>query len=358
MKLLSSSFGSSTTLILGAIIIANNAASNTTMSVNAEAAPTTFSAGQVALVGGDLDCLGLVSDYYDNGVGDEEDATRLLFLTCQTEEHQLLGVPMVDTEWIQSKMASGELKSGETRLQFPIGTLVNDYMLDQAPILVNSFDQHDGVSHNDRQDERRLSRTRRTGNYTMAMIRVSSDGAGKSTTPTTAILQSEVLSDNEINVRTQMSACSFGQFNLEPATGNGLDGGVATVATTVNPGSGNIADNAAYQQFLVYMNDILDKLFDQNGARNPADFVMLCLPPDTMMGTDAIGYFNSYLTVYNSNVCTFLSFAVHEFGHNLDLNHASDTRFTPRSNSEYADQVGYVSKNNDNKIGPACAFCQ
>lgn len=303
--------------------------------------PTTFSAGQVASVGG-LDCLGLVSDY--DGASD---GVIRLFLTCLTDEYQLLGVPLVDTTWIQDKISTGELKSGETRLRFPSGTTVNDYMLDQEPILVNTYkDDIDATRHRrTRYDhhQRHLTRYRRTGNYTLAIIRISSDGAGKTTTPTTATLQNEVLSDANVNVRTQFSLCSFHQFNLEPATGNGLDGGVATVSTTVHPGSGNIANYDDYQQFLAYINDILDQLFDQNGARNPADFVMLCLPPDTMAGTDAIGYFNSYLTVYNSNACTAVSFAIHEIGHNLDLHHASDTLFTPRNNAEYADQVGYVS---------------
>ena len=310
-------------------------ASTLTVGANNEI-PATFSAGQVASVGG-LECLGLVSDY--DGASDGE---IRLFLTCLTDEYQLLGVPVVDTLWIQDKIATGELKSGETRLQFPLDTQVNDYMLDQEPILINVYaDMESKADPSVRM--RHLTRFRRTGNYTLAIIRISSDGAGGSTSPTTETLQNEVMSDANVNVRTQFSACSFDQFNLEPATGNGLDGGVATVSTTVDPGTGNLSNTASYNQFLAYMNDILDQLFAQNGARNPADFVMLCLPPGTMAGSDAIGYFNSYLTVFNSNVCTSVSFAIHEIGHNLDLHHASDALFTPKNNAEYADQVGYVS---------------
>lgn len=264
-----------------------------------------------------LECVGVVSDY-DGAV---DGATRLL-LTCFTDDYQLLGVPTVDTAWIQKQTVDGNLRSGETLLRFPTGTLVHNYMIDGVPTLINDNGNSTSTVQRARSFHRELTAARKIGNWSLAIVRVGLDGAGKSTTSSTASLQEEVLSINDVNVRTQLSKCSYGQFNLYPASGNSLSVGVATVNTTLNPGAGNLDNQASYSQFLAYLNDLLNELSAQNGARNPADFVMLCLPPDTMAGTDAIGYFNSYLTVYNSRVCTFSSFHIHEIGHNLNLHHA------------------------------------
>jgi len=287
-------------------------------------------------------CTAVVSDY--DGT---EDGVIELHLHCATPEKLLLGVSQATSDWIKDMVITGNLISGETQLQFPAGTVLDNYMLNEMPEVINS----DSNIYNDNK-MRRLNPSK--GDFTVTMVRISSDGAGKSTSVSTSTIKSEVLSTNQVNIMTQLKACSHDQFTLTPASGTGFDGGVTTIATASNPGTGNLSTD--YNTFLAYLNSILEQLRIKHGNAQAADFVMLCLPPGTITGTDAIGYFGYFLTVFNSEVCTSLSYNIHEVGHNINLNHASDTIFTPNNGSEYADQIGYMGFSYSDMHAPQMCF--
>jgi len=309
-----------------------------------------FSDGTVESMDG-IDCLGMVTDY-DGAM----DGNNRLLLACLTDDFQLLGVPNVSTDWIMEKMRNGMMKSGRTRLRFPAGTLVNSFLLDHLPDVFDNSGAAFGDYGGDRRLNRRLNKFKRTGSYDLAILRIISDGAGKTTTPSATELQQEILSTTDVNIRTQIAACSFNQLTLAPATGVLLSGGVASMTTFAHPGNGNLDDPTQYNNFLNYINDLLGQLFVANGNSLPADFIQICLPPDTIAGTKSLGFFNSFLSVFNSDVCTYTSYNMHEFGHNLDLNHSSDVLFSPGMDSQFGDQTGYMGLSYLQVHGPEMCF--
>ncbi|CAJ1965151.1 unnamed protein product [Cylindrotheca closterium] len=319
-----------------------------TLSVTNSAGNPKFYEGSTASFDG-IECLSIVTE--NDGA---HDSTSRLLLACLTDDYQLLGVPVVNAGWINQMMKSGRMESGKTRMRFPAGTKVNSFLLDRAP---ESFDNADSSDEEDIvRNRRRLSKLKRIGIYELLSVRIVQDGAGKTTTHTAADLQQEVLSLTDVNIRTQTAACSFDQLILNPATGGLISGGVAEITTTVHPGNGNLDDPVQYNQFLGYINNILGQLFVANQNQLPADFIHICLPPDTLAGTQSLGFFNSFLSVFNSAVCTYTSYNMHEFGHNLDLNHSSDVLFTPGMDSQFGDQVGYMGASYAEVHGPEMCF--
>ena len=64
---------------------------------------------------------------------------------------------------------------------------------------------------------------------------------------------------------------------------------------------------------------------------------MSSLTTHALLGSfHSIGYLNSWLTVYNDEWCRYPSTQVHEIGHNLGLNHASE------GTNAYGDQTGMM----------------
>jgi hypothetical protein len=218
---------------------------------------------------------------YEPSSGKHEDTS----LFCETPSGKFYKVP-VSNEWLQGKRDNKELKSGVTGLNFVPNTMVDEETGEielgtTAPGLINTA----GV--------RRLAVTT-TGNKTILAVRVVTLDNERPDFDE-ATLNKEVFSTSNTNLRTQFSACSFGQLEFKEAAPKGgasvsIANGVVTVSVNKNATAGHDAvENAA--------TDALNAEFGVQSPSELADHVMYCLPQAAMSGTIAYGYLNSWLTV-------------------------------------------------------------
>jgi hypothetical protein len=205
------------------------------------------------------------------------------FLFCETPSGKFYKVP-VPSEWLKDKRNKKELKSGITGLNFAPNTMFDEETGEielgtTTPGLINAA----GI--------RRLAVT--NGNKTVLAVRVVTLD-DQLTDFDEAELNEEVFSTSDTNLRTQYSACSFGQLEFEEATPQGgasvsIANGVVTVSVNKYASDGHAAiRNAATAA--------LNAEFGVQSPSQLADHVMYCLPQDSMTGI-AYGYLNSWLTV-------------------------------------------------------------
>jgi hypothetical protein len=228
----------------------------------------------------DEPCLAVLEDIeYEPSSGKRGDTS----LFCETPSGKFYKVP-VSNEWLKDKRNNKELKSGITALNFSPNTMVNEETGEielgtTAPGLINTA----GV--------RRLAVT--NGNKTILAVRVVTLD-DKLADFNEAKLNEEVFSAGDTNLKTQYSACSFGQLEFQEATprvGNSVSiaNGVVTVFVKKNATDGDPAiRNAA--------SAALSAEFDVSSPSRLADHVMYCLPQAAMTGI-AYAYANSWLSV-------------------------------------------------------------
>lgn len=111
-----------------------------------------------------------------------------------------------------------------------------------------------------------------------------------------------------MNFKSQMEACSYNQFLVDPAAGAATSGtnvsdGVYTVniTNTVSGVDNSVIVNAA----ITAGNNALGNMASQY------EHVMVCVPPGTNGGWIAYAYINWYLSVYNDQWCTYPSGQMH-----------------------------------------------
>lgn len=173
---------------------------------------------------------------------------------------------------------------------------------------------------------------RRQGVKSLLVLRVTASDSGLSLTREQLSARTFGIGDNApvVNLSSQYNSCSFGKFNIIPATGEGITGGVASVHI----------DNVVGKDPFNLENQVVavaEKTLGNLESR--FDHVMICLPPGTLyQGTRskwyAYGYRNWYRTVYNNEWCGYYSALMHEIGHNLNLHHSSE------GSALYGDQTG------------------
>lgn len=140
------------------------------------------------------------------------------------------------------------------------------------------------------------------------------------------------------NLQTQYASCSYGKANFIPAPNQASPGPVedGVVEVTISK-----AVTGAHRYYVMYLVKIalLRAGFSLPGYAH----VMFCLPPGTRTEGDwrAFAYVGHWLSVYNDDICTYLSYQMHEIGHNLNLAHSSE------GGSEYGDHR-YVAKRTTN----------
>ena len=150
-----------------------------------------------------------------------------------------------------------------------------------------------------------------------------------------------------VNVRSQYNACSFGKFQIVPATGTGITYGVASVSI------GNVLGKNPFNLENQVV-DVAQRSLGISNLESKFDHVMICMPPGTLYGGTrsnwyAYGYLNWYRTVYNDKWCGYYSVPMHEIGHNLNLQHSS------HGDVGYGDQTGTLEVTN--LLLTHCAVC-
>ena len=181
------------------------------------------------------------------------------------------------------------------------------------------------------------------GSKTVLVVRIINQGdTANSVTASATQLSDDVFGTNgdPVNLKSQYAACSHGKLNFSPAPDeisadpdatNLVDGVTEVTVDVACSGScdGSLR-NAA--------NAIIDRAF----GNDVADYVMFCMPTNSMGGIAYAWYYASD-SVYSDNWCTYPSAQLHELGHNLGLAHSNHGTWPCSSNScTYGDQTGMM----------------
>lgn len=115
---------------------------------------------------------------------------------------------------------------------------------------------------------------------------------------------------DEVNLKSQYSACSDGKLQFEPLTSNKLVGsdGVYTVNVPdifVSEAKDSNVQDAIVKQAQYDLGAPLDQL---------ADYVMLCLPPGSPGGWAGLAFINHWLSFYTDDYCGSVPVQLHEIG--------------------------------------------
>mmetsp|Transcript_40528 Transcript_40528/g.97823 ORF Transcript_40528/g.97823 Transcript_40528/m.97823 type:complete len:596 (+) Transcript_40528:120-1907(+) len=248
-------------------------------------------------------CLAFVKDIFS------EDRKELV---CQTPSGMLYVVPSVDDQWIEEKMISGELYSGETVLDIPKNTTINredqTLNLQEIPKLLTPDSS-----------ERRLRQLEKTtGERTVLAVRVIASNSEFSKTDEE--LSSSVFGgpNDFVNLKSQYAACSNGKLNMVKRPDlNGVTSNIQNGVVTIRV---NLPVEVGHRTMVNAISQELDREFGLT-LRTIADHTLYCLPKGTFNG---VGYaiMNGRLAVFNDKLCTSVSTQMHEVGHNLNLGHS------------------------------------
>lgn len=219
-------------------------------------------------------CIAVVADFESFEGSNDEYA-----LFCQTSRllyYEVLGVP---ADWIMEKISSGELKSGITELHFPDGSAI---LNDQHQIETESLPllaQGEIIRKLDGDSDIR----------TVLVVRAVGSGSLTNNFSEEDYIQS--VFGNNVNLQTQMNACSHGKLQIIPTDfpDERITTGVATVTVSTNP------QTATTKEFEIAVLLKLYEMFDVDILTDLADFVMLCFPDRTINGP-AYAYLNTGLS--------------------------------------------------------------
>lgn len=240
-------------------------------------------------------CLAFVKDIFS------EDRKQLL---CQTPSGMIYIVPSVDDQWIDEKMISGELYSGETLLDLPANTTVNredqTLNLNEAPTLLNA----------DPSERRLRASSKTTGDHTVLAVRVIASNSEFSRSDEE--LSSSIFGgpNDFVNLKSQYAACSHGKLNMVMRPDlNGVTTSIKNGVVTIRV---NLPKEVGHSQMVNAVTQELDREFGAT-MQSIADHVMYCLPQGTFNG---VGYaiMNGVLSVFNDKLCTSVSTQMHEVG--------------------------------------------
>jgi hypothetical protein len=169
----------------------------------------------------DEPCLAVIEDY--ESFDRKNDTYALSCLTRSGLLYDVKGLG-VTVDWIKKNLASGELKSAATELQFPKGakfTGQDQIETDWSPDLINI------------EGRRKLVKT--SGTRTVLVVRAV--GGGSIRNAYTQAQYSNSVFGNNVNLKTQMSACSHDKLNFIATkySDKRITNGVTTVTVKEDP---------------------------------------------------------------------------------------------------------------------------
>ena len=162
------------------------------------------------------------------------------------------------------------------------------------------------------------------GETTLAIVRIRTRGASPSATRDDLEL---LMNPNEVNLRTQLEACSVGKVQLKKADRFIIDVSVNQPASAF-AGRPNKLIRAVQTELLRDFGDI-------ESVSEIADRIMFVAPPGTGKWS-AYAVRNHWRSVYNDKWVTSLSATMHELGHTFGLGHANAL------GKKYKDTTGYM----------------
>jgi len=292
----------------------------------------------------DEPCLAVVKDIYDNG---EEEGKELM---CQTPSGMLYKIPSVDDDWIEQRMLSGELLSGETMLDISMNSSVIDpetatlKITDPPEFINNNNTNNDNDDPSDRRHRRNLMS--KTGSKTVLAVRVIAANSVFSKTEDQLSWSVFGGPGDAVNLKSQYAACSHGKLNFEKR-GN-LNGRSTNIRNGVVSIRVNLPVNVGH---FAMVNAISQAIRNEFGMTRQtiADHIMYCLPPGAFGGV-GYGYVNEGLTVFNDEWCTSVTSQMHEIGHNLGLGHST------LGGDVYGDRSGVMGRSRQHSEAPRMCF--
>ena len=238
-----------------------------------------------------------------------------VWLSCGTESGAFYEIPAAGQDWIEENIMNGSIKSGQTELDLPSGTLLDTFthkLIVNGEIKLKNADEGD---------------TKQTFSTTSLMLnrrKLFAEVAEKANGVRSVLVVRVVLADGEptndeqtlgesvfgidggsdVNMAGQFNACSHGKLTISKATP--VDGSSASIVNGVTTVSVNmlVADHHGKIR-----NAVTAELNSQFGVVSPTklvDHVMYCLPPGSMPAV-AYGLVGSWVTVYLNHWCTFMS---------------------------------------------------
>ena len=241
-------------------------------------------------------------------------AKNEVWLSCGTESGAIYEIPAARQDWIEENIMNGSIKSGQTELDLPSGTLLDTFT---HKLIVNGEIKL-------KNDEGTTKQTFRTIFAMLNRRRLYAEVAGKANGDRSVLVVRVVLADGEptndeqtlgesvfgidggsdINMASQFNACSHGKLAIVKAPP--VEGSSSSIVNGVTTVSVNVAVADHHGKI---RNAVTAELNSQFGVDSPtelADHVMYCLPPGSMPAV-AYGLVGSWVTVYLNNWCTFVS---------------------------------------------------
>jgi len=139
-----------------------------------------------------------------------------------------------------------------------------------------------------------------SGTKSIVVVRVST--ADASPTPDADTLAYRLFSPDEVNLKTQYAACSFGklQWELAPA-------GIVEVKVS----NRNVTSFDSGASLVTAAQEVLDKEMNIQ-VSNLADYVIMCLPSGVRRGWIASSGLNHWRAQFNDEWCLSLTATIHE----------------------------------------------
>lgn len=197
-----------------------------------------------------------------------------------------------------------------------------------------------------------------TGDKTVLVLRVETTGFRSAPTVSANHLSNAVFGTDgdPVNLVSQYAACSFGKLTFSPFETSNTSISFAapgvievSIPTPQNyTRTGFEKDKYLVSEATEYLNTIFDNTF-------PFDFVMICLPADTMGGI-AYAWKNGKRSVYKDVWATSVTSQLHEIGHGLGLAHAGSGLATEVEVNDYGDMSGVMGHSLVASDGPLVCF--
>lgn len=271
----------------------------------------------------------------------KKDDDQVVRCELQGEDREAVGKYFVPVNGIETSELEN-IVSGDTTLMATDATIMDGEMWLPAGASIE-------LGSNGENDRRRRLQTLRQEGIKKVLV-VRADAKGSSTTASAATLSDKIFGTrgDTNTLKSQYMDCSHGKLELQPYVGMTEGGtfvrdGVLDVSLDLNvPGSVRYTVEDAMEEAATKLVGSLSKQFDH---------VMLCVPPGSSDGNwVAYGYINSWLSVYNDDLCKSMSIQVHEIGHNLGLAHSG------KDDISYGDRSGMMGYSYNRDNGPMQCF--
>lgn len=200
------------------------------------------------------------------------------------------------------------LKSGKTTLTFK-DIIISDDAIAITPRMDVSAENPDNVFQDGFLTGSRRLQT--ADIRTVLVVRVETTDNSNETTANAAELSDAFFRTDGLSLKSQFEACSFGQQIFDPYLNASLpaDGVYTATLDTSDRTTENLVN--------------LIELDLENTFGKPLPFdLAICLPKGPMGNTLAFADQGGSMSVYNDINCLYPSIQMHEFGHNLGLDHA------------------------------------